>query len=229
VSRRGVRRYVDDLLSGQRPRGFRADEEDAAELRTAIALRAARPGDDEEPRPEFVAALHRRLAEDLADEEPRQPAVPRVGRRGLALGGLGLAAASAAVGVIVDRSLVSAPGAGVAGPAETLTPTDGAWRTVAAASDLPEGGVRAFDTSAVAGFVERTQGVIGAVSATCTHQGCRLYLDPTVRRLACPCHATTFAVTGEVVAHQLSTAPAPLPRIAAREVDGAVQVFVNRA
>jgi len=67
-----------------------------------------------------------------------------------------------------------------------------------------------------------------AVSAICTHQGCRLSLDPSARRLDCPCHATTFAVSGEVVSHHLPTAPAPLPRIATREVEGAAQVFVAR-
>ena len=44
------------------------------------------------------------------------------------------------------------------------------------------------------------------VSGMCTHQGCRL-------------------LPGELVEHQLPVPPAPLPGIAARELDGAVQVY----
>jgi len=227
VSGRGVRRYVEDLLNGQRPRRFPASAQDAAELRAAIELRAARPGDDG-PRPEFVGSLHRRLSQSLAAPGP-PPAARRIGRRGLAVGGLGIAAASAAVGVLADRALVGAAmGPEAAHPAEPLAPTSGEWRTVTSVTDLPEGAVQEFDGGPVAGFVERTQGAVTAVSAICTHQGCRLSLDPSARRLDCPCHATTFAVSGEVVSHHLPTAPAPLPRIATREVDGAVQVFVAR-
>jgi cytochrome b6-f complex iron-sulfur subunit len=115
------------------------------------------------------------------------------------------------------------PGTGPA--ADTLTPIRGDWRTVAASDELPEGAVRAFDLGAVVGFVRRTEGVVRAVSGTCTHQGCRLLLDTASRQLDCPCHTTVFALSGELVEHQLPAPPAPLPGIAARELDGAVQVY----
>jgi hypothetical protein len=44
MNTRRLRRYVDDLLAGRRPRGFRPDDDEADDIRTAIALRAARPG-----------------------------------------------------------------------------------------------------------------------------------------------------------------------------------------
>ena len=223
---RALRRYVEDLLHGRRPRGFAADEDDAAALRTAIALRAARPGDDG-PRAEFVDALQQRLAADLDDppglDLPQlRTAAWGLGRRGLLVGGAAVAAASAAVGVLVDRTLLQVRGGEAP---ETLTPTSGDWRTVVAGDQLPEGGVHAFDLGAVVGFVARTDGVAAAVSGICTHQGCRLLLDAPSRQLDCPCHRTVFAVTGELVAHQLPVPPAPLPHIATREVDGAVQVY----
>ena len=56
------------------------------------------------------------------------------------------------------------------------------------------------------------------------HQGCRLCLD-AARNLDCPCHTTVFALSGELVTHQLPLAPPPLPRFATREMDGAVQVY----
>jgi cytochrome b6-f complex iron-sulfur subunit len=66
---------------------------------------------------------------------------------------------------------------------------------------------------------------VRAVSGTCTHQGRRLLLDTASRQLDCPCHTTVFALSGELVEHQLPVPPAPLPGIAARELDGAVQVY----
>ena len=224
---RGLRRYVEDLLRGHRPQRFRPDDAEAAVLRAAITLRAARPG-EEGPGEEFVAALHERLAAELADR-PRAGAVTRsIGRRGLVAGGLGVAAASAALGVLVDRAVLSGPEQGPAGSGDTLTPARGEWRTISASDELPEGAVRPFDLGAVVGFVRRTGGVVLAVSGMCTHQGCRLLLDAASRQLDCPCHTTVFALTGELVTHQLPIAPAPLPQIAARELDGSVQVFTPR-
>jgi len=185
---RALRRYLDDLLGGRRPRGFRATEDDAAELRAALTLRAARPGDDA-PDEEFVAALHRRLAAELTDPQPTAEAPRGIGRRGLVAGGMAIAAASAAVGALVDRAVPTEPGdpePGTGPAADTLTPTHGDWRTVVASDELPEGAVRAFDLGAVVGFVRRTEGVVRAVSGMCTHQGCRLLLDAASRRLDCP-------------------------------------------
>lgn len=265
MTEHGLWRHVEDLLRGRRPRpfrfggrrfggsgdgGVRSREDDAAVLRAAITLRAARPGDDA-PRPEFVADLQRRLAAQLADpgaagrvpadperrgtarREPPEPPVPLLpptgarglGRRALVAGGAGLAAAAAAAGVLVDRVVLGAGRGATTGPPEPLTPVRGTWRTVVASADLPEGAVRAFDAGAVVGFVRRADGVPRAVSGVCTHQGCRLLLDGASRRLDCPCHTTVFALDGEVLAHQLPIAPGPLPELTVREVDGAVQVL----
>jgi cytochrome b6-f complex iron-sulfur subunit len=218
---RALRRYVEDLLHGRRPRGFAATEDDVATLQAAITLRAAGPGADG-PRAEFVDALQQRLAAELDDAPPIRTASWGLGRRGLLAGGAAVAAASAVVGVVVDRTLLTdrpSPSAG------TLTPVDAAWQTVAASEQLPEGAVRAFDLGAVVGFVARTDGVVAAVSGTCTHQGCRLTLNAPSRQLDCPCHMTVFAIDGELVEHQLPEPPAPLPHIATREVDGDVQVY----
>jgi Rieske Fe-S protein len=237
VTGRELRRHLDDLVAGRRPRPFRATEDDADELRVALELRAAAPGADT-PREGFADELHRRLAAELAAPEPAperdpgpaapgppspDPAPPRalpLGRRRLLVQGAGLAAASAAIGASVDHLVTreSAPG-----PQE-LSPNTGAWQTVAASTGLPDGTVRAFDLGTVTGFVHRADGVPQAVSGTCTHLGCRLRLVPA-GTLDCPCHTTVFAASGEVVTHQLPVAPGPLPRFATREVDGAVQVY----
>ena len=76
---RGLRRYIDDLLRGRRPRPFRPDDFEAAQIRTAIDLLAAKPGADA-PRPEFLADLKRRLADQQdqsrASSPPSATAVP---------------------------------------------------------------------------------------------------------------------------------------------------------
>jgi cytochrome b6-f complex iron-sulfur subunit len=129
------------------------------------------------------------------------------------------AAAGVAGGVALDRALTGVPTA-VAGGA-TLSPNTGTWHTVAASADLTDGAVHAFDL----GFVERTGGRLRAVSGVCTHLGCRLVLDGPALELTCPCHTAAFALTGELVGHQLKTPPPALPRLAVREIDGDVQIY----
>ncbi|HST64529.1 MAG TPA: Rieske (2Fe-2S) protein [Mycobacteriales bacterium] len=218
----GVRRYVEDLLADRRPRRFRVrSDEDADQVRTAIALRAAGAGDDG-PSEEFTAGLQQRLAASRSDA----PAVPRGPTRRRFVQAAGVAAAGAAVGAGIDH-LVAGPAGIAAAPEDTGTidPTLGAWQAVVPSDQLPDGGVHAFDVGTVAGFVERTGGRLRAVSGVCTHQGCRLALQPASRELACPCHRTVFALTGTVVRSQLRTPPATLPRLPVREADGHVQVY----
>jgi nitrite reductase/ring-hydroxylating ferredoxin subunit len=219
VSGRPVRRFVDGLLRGQRTERARPDEVEAAEMRTAIELRAARTGSDS-PREEFVTDLHRRLSEQMGD-------APSGTRRQVVIG-TGLAAASAAAGIVVGRNLL-APSSGPtreAAPTQgLLEPNAGTWHAVGASTDLPEGGALAFDLGSVNGFVHRGDAQLEAVSGVCTHQGCKLWLDAPEARLRCPCHSTSFSLQGETLTHQLPTAPAPLPKFNVRENDGQIEVF----
>ncbi|MGH3548020.1 MAG: Rieske (2Fe-2S) protein [Pseudonocardiaceae bacterium] len=231
MSARGARRFVADLLRGRRPRSFRADDADAAELRAAITLRAAQPG-SATPREEFVSELHRRLAAEPTHQDVR--ALPRRGpvvdstRRRL-VAASSIAAAAAAIGAVADHTLSNPksanPGPAQAGGEQTLIPTTGAWRTVSASADLSEGGVQGFDLGTVVGFVARTGGALRAVSGVCTHLGCRLALDAPARRLDCPCHNTSFAISGELLHYQLRVPPPALPQFQVREIDGMVQVY----
>lgn len=45
-----------------------------------------------------------------------------------------------------------------------------------------------------------------AISRTCTHLGCSVPWDEEKHKFICPCHGSTFSLTGEVL-----TAPAPRP------------------
>jgi nitrite reductase/ring-hydroxylating ferredoxin subunit len=225
VSTRGVRRFVKDLLRRRRPHPFAAGPADEAELRTAVLLRAARPGSGAAGE-EFVAELHRRLAAELG--EPARPAPSGNRRRFIRVSSAAAVAAAAGAGVEYLVTSGAEPAASPP-PDTTLRPDGGEWRAVAAAHDLPEGTVLPFDFGAVAGFVRRSGGQVLAVSATCTHLGCRLNLDAPARQLNCPCHRTSFAVDGAVLRHQLPAKPAALPRLVVRESGGVVEVLVPPA
>jgi nitrite reductase/ring-hydroxylating ferredoxin subunit len=223
-----VRRFVDGLLRGGRTDKAHPDDIDAQEMRTAIELRVARTGSDS-PREEFVTDLHRRLAEHMGDvpKADDRSSWPSGTRRQVVIG-TGLAAASAATGIVVGRNLL-APSRGpvVATPQtqEVLEPNAGTWRAVGASADVPKGGALAFDVGSVNGFVHRKDAQLEAVSGICTHQGCKLWLDAPESRLRCPCHSTSFSLEGETLTHQLPTAPPPLPKVEVREINGTIEVF----
>src|SRR5262249_194785 len=98
---RGLRRYIHDLLRGRRPKAFRPDDFEAAQIRTAIDLQAAKPGADA-PQPEFLANLQRRLAAELDEASPRTSPPPSATRRQVIVG-TSAAAAAAVAAVTVDR------------------------------------------------------------------------------------------------------------------------------
>jgi cytochrome b6-f complex iron-sulfur subunit len=232
MNARGLRRYVDDLLRGRRPTPFRPDDFEAAQIRTAIDLQAARPGADE-PRPEFLHDLHRRLAAQIEGGQPRAASVSWLAAsRRQVMVGLSSAAAAVVATVTVDRLLLrGGRNAGdqsskpVAAGTE-LVPTQGRWRPVAASSDVVDDGVmRAFERDSLVGFVRRVDGRAEAVSGVCTHQGCRLFFEQSGDLLRCPCHGASFSPTGEVLSHPSPAPLAPLPRLKVREVNGAIEVF----
>ncbi|KAA2250125.1 Rieske 2Fe-2S domain-containing protein [Solihabitans fulvus] len=270
MTERGVRGFVGELLRARPSRSsrqfrwsrlfwwFRVDSADEAVLRTAIALRAARP-DAGTPREDFVAGLHERLAAELGESasstssghpgslgssgsgghsaqggaepvasgpESGRAAGAAPTRRRFVRVAAAVAAGSAGLGVGLGRLLGVRPDAPPVVAEPTLQPNAGEWRAVVASKDLPEGGVRPFELGAVVGFVERTGGQLRGVSGVCTHLGCRLALDAPSRELNCPCHRASFAVSGEVLRHQLPIALPALPRLLVRESDGVVQVFV---
>ena len=99
MSRRQLSAFIDALAAGRRPRRFRPDPDEAAVLRTAIELRAARPG-EAAPDERFVS----RLFQELADQHqaPVTAIVTPIARPGRSPRGrlalVGVAAALALVG-----------------------------------------------------------------------------------------------------------------------------------
>ena len=228
MSNRTVRRFVEGLLRGQRTEQARPDDFEAEQMKAAIELRAARLGSDA-PREEFVTDLHRRLADAMGETrtpEPHSRWTPSGTRRQVVIG-TGVAAASAAAGIVVGRVVLPGGEAPPTTPSAqgVVEPNSGAWRAVGASVDLADGGALAFDLGAVRGFVHRSDAQLEAVSGVCTHQGCKLWLDAPEQRLRCPCHSTSFSLEGKTVTHQLPIAPAPLPKFKVREINGVIEVF----
>ncbi len=174
MTRRNLARYIDDMLAGRQPKPFTPDEFEAAQLRTAIDLTAARE-DAGEPRPEFVDSLKARMAAEMSsDTAPLTNTPPPKTRmsatRRQVIVGTSAAATAAVAGVSVDRLVVRPRTDDQQAADSELVPTDGSWQTVTASGDLPEGAVHAFDLGSVSGFVRRVNGRVDAVSGVCTHQ-----------------------------------------------------------
>jgi nitrite reductase/ring-hydroxylating ferredoxin subunit len=228
VRRRRFAAFVDALLGNRRPRHFEPQSDDADAMRAAIELRAAQPGATL-PSPEFVADLHQRLTEefDQPGSEPAQPkAIPLTRRR--ALQGVTVAAAAAAIGVVVDRELLSSSDNAdtTQANAKTLEPDRGTWQPVAASADVTAGQVKPFSTATTVGFVVNDGGNLRALSGVCTHQGCLLRHNEADGRLDCPCHRAAFSLDGKVLFHEFPGTLDPLPAVNVRDHDGNVEVYV---
>jgi nitrite reductase/ring-hydroxylating ferredoxin subunit len=212
---RRMSRWIDDLLHDRSPRIYRGAEEDAKVLATAIELQNASPSAGL-PDPQFVESLRQRIARDTQGEVRRSP---KVSRRALLASG-GLAAATAAAGVLVGDRLASPSTA-----QHELIPNAGVWTAVALVADLPEGTARTFDTGSVRGFLVNRRGTIAALSGVCTHLGCLLQLNAAARRLDCPCHSAAFGFDGSVLFKHMPDSLPPLPLMESRIRDGNIEVL----
>ena len=64
-----------------------------------------------------------------------------------------------------------------------------------------------------------------ALHRECTHLGCTVPWDTTQGRFVCPCHASSFDITGQVIN---APAPRPLDYFAVRVENGIVKVDTRR-
>ena len=121
---RRISAYLDALAAGRRPSPTRAEPEDVELVRTAIALRAARPG-DAAPDEQFVSDLYQELAREAASPVTSID-TPTKRRRGR------VAPASVAAGVVLVGGTVVATeaiGQGTLAPAAIRAPHQSELRT----------------------------------------------------------------------------------------------------
>lgn len=107
-------------------------------------------------------------------------------------------------------------------------PKEGAYGGVVTA-----GPVDGFAAGSVTAFakgqfylVRLEDGGFLALSRKCTHLGCTVPWSEVDRRFACPCHASAFGVTGEVLS---PPAPRPLDLYRVTIEDGVVKVDTSVA
>lgn len=150
--------------------------------------------------------------------EPAQDAISRRTLLGAGAGvPLGLAVLAACGGGAPERATNGAGGG--YGPQEQ--PTEDA--ALAVLDDVPLGGalVVADGPGGKPVVLTRSEdGDVAALSAVCTHKGCTVEVEPDGSGLRCPCHGSTYDLTG---ANTGGPAPAPLPPVAVAVTDGEVR------
>lgn len=96
--------FVDAITAGRRPKRFRAQPDEAEMLRTAITLRAARPG-EAAPSDAFVEGLFRQLSEQAEPQTAPEPRHHATHRARIALVAAGAAAVLVAGTTIATENL----------------------------------------------------------------------------------------------------------------------------
>jgi len=108
VNHRRLSAYLDALTAGRRPGKARPDPEDIEVLRTAIELRATRPG-DAAPDQQFVSSLYQELADQASSSVVPIARASRTRRTRVAL--VSIAAGVALVGgTVVATESIDQPG-----------------------------------------------------------------------------------------------------------------------
>ncbi|GAC1436685.1 MAG: Rieske (2Fe-2S) protein [Chloroflexota bacterium] len=211
---------LDQLVGDRRPSSPARDLREAREHQLAAQLRLAREG-VEAPRPEFLRALRQSVENGVAGRR-RRPGVSRGGflRTAAALaGGAGLGVAGVEGAAVVQD---------LGRPHSLVAAGNERWYRIAAEGEVPPGGSKSFSAGGVLGILLNTEGRLHAVSAICTHMGCRLKPDAgsgSQTELRCLCHGSRFNGRGEVV-HGL--APSPLPPVEVRVDNGHVYALGTR-
>jgi cytochrome b6-f complex iron-sulfur subunit len=113
-----------------------------------------------------------------------------------------------------------------------LWPRPGRGREGGAGDVLTCGPVDEFTPHSVTAFpagrfylVRLADGGFLALSRTCTHLGCTVPWDESKGRFACPCHASVFDITGDVLS---PPAPRALDLYPVRIENGVVRVDIRR-
>src|ERR1700759_5545788 len=121
MTSRRLDRFLNALATGEPPRGDQGDAKEAAIIRAAVTLRAARPAADA-PREDFVNDLFERLSTDLATESDPAADESRAARGNVATrpGPVSVTGSGAALG---RPSLRSRQGALVAAAAAAILVT----------------------------------------------------------------------------------------------------------
>ena len=93
------------------------------------------------------------------------------------------------------------------------------WYDVGTVGELADGQIKGFAAGGILGYLINEGGRLHAVSAICTHMGCRLKPDQGSVGLHCLCHGSRFGADGRVLRGPAVTR---LPTIDVRVIAGRV-------
>jgi Rieske Fe-S protein len=216
----GLDRFLDELAADRRPASRHVTPQEARERMLAAQLRLTRDG-VEEPSPDFLQRLEREVGRAVQGE--------RRERRGFSRGRFLRAAATLAGGAGLGVAGVEGVAAvqDLGRPHELVVAGNERWYPIATIDEVPPGGIKSFSAGGLLGFVLNDGGRFHAVSAICTHMGCRLKPDQgaSPAELRCLCHGSRFGRDGSVV-HGL--ARTPLPPIKVQVVKGTIYALGTR-
>jgi cytochrome b6-f complex iron-sulfur subunit len=109
-------------------------------------------------------------------------------------------------------------------PRRGAASSDASLHVCGPASDFAAGTVTAFPAGKFY-LVRLEDGGFLALHRECTHLGCTVPWSATEGRFVCPCHASTFDITGQVLE---PPAPRPLDLLPVRIENGIVKVGTQR-
>ncbi len=215
--------YLDRLVADKRPVGQPVPDDEMRERIVAAQLRLAREG-VEMPSPSFLERLEQETARAVARETRARP------RLGVSRGGFlrGVAALAGGVGLGVAGTEGAIAFQEAQRPQTLVAAGNERWYDVAAIDEVPPGGMKPFSAGGLLGYLINDDGRLHAVSAICTHMGCRLKPASAAQGpggLRCLCHGSTFTRTGKVAQ---GLAPSALPGITVREENGRVLALGTR-
>jgi nitrite reductase/ring-hydroxylating ferredoxin subunit len=218
----GLDAYLDALVAERSPGARQLTPQETADRVLAAQLRLSRDG-AETPSPAFLAKLESAVAGAVTARPARRR--PRLTRGGFLrsaatlAGGIGLGVAGAE-GVAAAQDAQR--------PHDLIVRGNERWYDIAAVGEVAPGGLRSFSAGGLLGFLLNDDGRLHAVSAICTHMGCRLKPTPAggaATEMHCLCHASRFDRRGTVI-H--GVAPSSLPTIAIRVENGRVYALGTR-
>lgn len=208
----GLDAFLEQLVAEQRPdqQGLMPQQLPARIVAAQLRLLRA---DVERAAPRFLRWLERSVAAAPAGQAGRRGRA--IAARGRFLRVAAWTVAAASIGVAVDElrhdPRQPAPKALVAGA--------GRWYDIAAAGELAGGQMKGFAAGGVLGYLINDRGRLHAVSALCTHMGCRLKPMQGRLGLRCLCHDARFDAQGRPLG---GLAREPLPPITVRVAGGRV-------
>ena len=219
--------FLDDLTAGRQPESQDLSPQELQERVLAAQLRGAQP-DAAAPSADFLRSLEARVASAAAAERAGASGARRPARlsRGRFLRSATTFAGGVGLGIAGVEGVAAAQDA--QRPHELVVAGNERWYAIARVGEVPPGGLKSFSAGGVLGFLLNDGGRLHAVSAICTHMGCRLKPSTPAQGaegLHCLCHGSRFSRRGAVT-HGM--APSSLPSIAVRLEGGIVYALGTR-